>query len=76
MDRMRKFVLVILMVAALAGCTGAQKGAGIGAVAGAGLGAIIGYQSGHAAQGALIGGALGAGGGALAGDAMEDKEAK
>jgi len=76
MCRMKKFALIVLMAVALAGCTGAQKGAGIGAVAGAGLGAIIGYQSGHAAQGALIGGALGAGGGALAGDAMEDKEAK
>ncbi|MBF0594228.1 MAG: lipoprotein [Candidatus Omnitrophica bacterium] len=71
---MKKMALGLLLVLVLTGCTGTEKGAGIGAVAGAGLGAIIGYQSGHAAEGALIGGAVGAGGGALAGHAMDQEK--
>ena len=73
---MKKIAFVLLIVVALAGCTGTEKGATIGGLAGAGLGAIIGYQSGHAAEGALIGGAVGAGGGALAGHAMDEKKDK
>ncbi len=64
-------LLVLVMIAA--GCTGTQKGAGIGTLIGAGAGAIIGNQSGHAAEGALIGGAAGAAGGALVGDSMDAK---
>ena len=72
---MKKYSLVaiLLLVVAIAGCTGTQKGAGIGTLIGAGAGAIIGNQSGHAAEGALIGGAAGAAGGALVGDSMETK---
>ena len=72
---MRRYsVLVILLILVfVAGCTGTQKGAGIGTLVGAGAGAIIGHQSGHAAEGALIGGAAGAAGGALVGDAMMTK---
>ncbi|MEI6438095.1 MAG: glycine zipper domain-containing protein [Candidatus Omnitrophota bacterium] len=73
---MRKLGTMVLILVALAGCTGTQKGATIGGLAGAGLGAIIGYQSGHLAEGALIGGAAGAAGGALTGDAIEDKKDK
>ncbi|MBF0618599.1 MAG: hypothetical protein HQL19_00345 [Candidatus Omnitrophica bacterium] len=71
---MKKLMFIVLASVALMGCTGTEKGAGIGAIAGAGLGAIIGYQSGHAAEGALIGGAVGAGGGALAGHEMDQEK--
>jgi len=65
-------ILAILLVFAI-GCTGTQKGAGVGTLVGAGAGAIIGHQSGNTAEGALIGGAVGAAGGALIGDAMMTK---
>jgi len=74
-DKMKRYLmaaLLILLVFAV-GCTGTQKGAGVGTLVGAGAGAIIGHQSGHAAEGALIGGAAGAAGGALVGDAMMTK---
>ena len=72
---MKRYTLVALLVLLVfaVGCTGTQKGAGIGTLVGAGAGAIIGHQSGHTAEGALIGGAVGAGGGALIGDAMDTK---
>jgi len=72
---MKKYTVVALLVLLVmaAGCTGTQKGAGIGGLIGAGAGAIIGHQSGHAAEGALIGGAAGAAGGALIGDAANAK---
>ncbi|MBU1006074.1 MAG: glycine zipper 2TM domain-containing protein [Candidatus Omnitrophica bacterium] len=72
---MKKYtvVVLVLLLAFVVGCTGTQKGAGIGTLVGAGAGAIIGHQSGHTAEGALIGGAVGAAGGALVGDSMETK---
>lgn len=72
---MKKHALftVLVLLVFVAGCTGTQKGAGIGTLVGAGAGAIIGHQSGHTTEGALIGGAVGAAGGALVGDAMETK---
>lgn len=72
---MKKYTVVVLviMLAFVVGCTGTQKGAGMGTLIGAGAGAIIGHQSGHTAEGALIGGAAGAAGGALVGDAMDTK---
>jgi len=66
-------VIILLLVIAIAGCTGTQKGAGLGTLIGAGAGAIIGHQSGSTAEGALIGGVAGAAGGALIGDAMDTK---
>ncbi len=66
-------LIVFLLVTVLVGCTGTQKGAGMGTLIGAGAGAIIGHQSGNTAEGALIGGAVGAAGGALVGDAMDTK---
>lgn len=69
---MKRWILLVLLVS-LAGCTTAQKGAGIGAVTGGGLGAIIGHQSGHTAEGAAIGAAAGAIGGALIGEQLETK---
>ena len=67
------FLAPIVLLIFIAGCTGTQKGAGVGTLLGAGAGAIIGHQSGHAAEGALIGGAAGAAGGALVGDSMMQK---
>ena len=64
-------LLILLLVIFIAGCTGTQKGAGLGTLIGAGAGAIIGHQSGNTAEGALIGGVVGAAGGALIGDAMD-----
>jgi len=72
MKRYLALTILILLVFSV-GCTGTQKGAGLGTLVGAGAGAIIGHQSGHAAEGALIGGAAGAAGGALIGDAMMTK---
>lgn len=72
MKRYTAILLLIILVFAV-GCTGTQKGAGVGTLLGAGTGAIIGHQSGHTAEGALIGGAVGAAGGALVGDAMQTK---
>jgi len=72
---MRRFsiLIILLLVTVIVGCTGTQKGAGMGTLIGAGAGAIIGHQSGHTAEGALIGGAAGAAGGALIGDSMDTK---
>lgn len=72
---MKKYGIVVLLVLLVftIGCTGTQKGAGMGGLLGAGAGAIIGHQSGHTAEGALIGGAAGAAGGALIGNAMDAK---
>jgi uncharacterized protein YcfJ len=73
MKKYTMIVLLLVLAVAVTGCTGTQKGAGIGTLIGAGAGAIIGHQSGHDAEGALIGGAAGAGGGALIGDSMDSK---
>lgn len=72
---MKKYTVLalLLLLVIAAGCTGTQKGAGVGTLIGAGAGAIIGHQSGHDAEGALIGAAAGAAGGALVGDAMNAK---
>lgn len=71
---MKKPIILLLMaVLIISGCTGTQKGAGLGGLVGAGTGAIIGHQSGHAKEGALIGAAAGAAGGALIGNQMETK---
>lgn len=72
MKRYTFFALLILLVFAI-GCTGTQKGAGVGTLVGAGAGAIIGHQSGRTTEGAVIGGVVGAAGGALVGDAMMTK---
>ena len=48
---MRRYaVLVVLFLLIFTvGCTGTQKGAGVGTLVGAGAGAIIGHQSGRTA---------------------------
>jgi len=72
---MKKFVVLILMVAlvSLLGCTTTQKGAAIGAGTGAVLGGVIGHQSGHGVGGALIGAGAGGLAGALVGEQMDTK---
>lgn len=67
------FVILAAVLFFVSGCTGTQKGAGLGGLVGAGTGAIIGHQSGHTKEGALIGAVAGAAGGALIGDQMETK---
>jgi len=70
-----RYILATLLILTvfIVGCTGTQKGAGLGTLIGAGAGAIIGHQSDHAAEGALIGAAAGAAGGALIGDSSMTK---
>lgn len=71
---MRRLIICLSILSIfITGCTGTQKGAGLGGLIGAGTGAIIGHQSGHAKEGALIGTAVGAAGGALIGDQMQSK---
>jgi len=69
----KTFSLVVLALFVAAGCTTAQKGAGVGAVAGSVIGGVIGNQSGRGAAGAGIGAAVGAAGGALIGEKMDKK---
>lgn len=69
----RSTVFLVMTLLVLSGCTGTQKGAGLGGLIGAGTGAIIGHQSGHAKEGALIGAAAGVAGGALIGNQVETK---
>lgn len=66
-------IFCILSSLIVSGCTGTQKGAGLGGLMGAGAGAIIGHQSGHTKEGALIGAVAGVAGGALIGDQMDTK---
>lgn len=67
------FLLILLGIFVISGCTTTQKGAGIGAATGAGVGAIIGHQKGKTAEGAAIGAAVGGLGGALVGEQMDTK---
>lgn len=56
---MKKLSLLVLCIA-LAGCTGTEKGAGIGAVSGGVIGGVVGHQSGRTAEGVAIGAVGGA----------------
>lgn len=67
-------VLLLAAAVVFAGCTAAEKGAGIGAAGGALAGGIIGHQSGHKEGGALIGAALGGLGGYAVGNEMDKKK--
>ncbi|MGH7827101.1 MAG: YMGG-like glycine zipper-containing protein [Candidatus Binatia bacterium] len=77
-NRTLRIMLVVLLFAALAGCSGTlttrEKGGLIGAGLGAGAGAIIGSTVGHAAVGALVGGPVGLIAGALVGDHLMGRE--
>lgn len=64
---MKNVVAVMLVAAALAGCTQTEKGATIGAASGAAIGAVA---TGNA-KGALVGAAIGGVAGALIGRASE-----
>ena len=61
---MRNLLFALMAVAALAGCTNAEKGAVVGGVGGAALGTLAG---GNDTRNAIIGGALGAVAGTLIG---------
>lgn len=52
--------LAFLLCIFLAGCTGTEKGAGIGAVSGGVIGGVIGHQGGRTAEGVAIGAVGGA----------------
>lgn len=72
-------VVMLLLVSALAGCSGGnlttrEKGAGVGALGGAAVGGIIGATVGAPGVGAAVGGALGLGAGALIGDQLQGQE--
>ncbi|MBX3567028.1 MAG: lipoprotein [Rhizobiaceae bacterium] len=62
---MRKTIVALLAVAALAGCTTAEKDAAAGGVAGAVIGGLVSGDAG----GAAIGGVIGAAGAVLVGQA-------
>ena len=64
---MRKILLALTAVVALAGCTQTEKGAVIGGA----TGAVIGGAVSGDVEGALVGGAVGAVAGALIGRANE-----
>lgn len=76
MKRTKFLTLVMALAIVAAGCSNAQKGAGIGAGGGAVLGAIIGKIAGNAGVGAAIGGAVGAGAGTLIGKHMDKVKAQ
>jgi hypothetical protein len=65
---MRKLLVVIAAVAALAGCTNAEKGAVVGGVGGAALGTLAG---GNDVRNAIVGGAVGAVAGTLIGASQD-----
>jgi len=65
---MKKAILTIPFLIAVAACTPTQQGAAIGGVGGAALGAAV---AGNDLEGAVIGGAAGAIAGALIGRAAE-----
>lgn len=65
---MKKLILAVAAVAALAGCSATERGATVGAIGGAAVGAAV---NDDAAEGAVIGGVAGAAAGALIGRASE-----
>ncbi len=71
MTRTGLAILVCVGLMATMGCTGAQKGAGIGTLGGAAAGALIGHQSGNTGAGAAIGAGAGLLGGYIVGNEMD-----
>ncbi len=64
---MKKLVMTLGLILAVAGCTTTQKTSATGGLAGATLGGIIGHQTGDGVKGAAIGGVVGTVGGMLVG---------
>lgn len=64
---MKKMLIVVVAMAAVAGCSQTEKGAAIGGLGGAAVGAAISGDAG----GAIVGGLAGATVGALIGNANE-----
>lgn len=65
---MKKFVVLVPFLLAVAACTPTQQGAAIGGLGGAAVGAAV---AGDEVEGAILGGAAGAVAGALIGRAAE-----
>ena len=77
MKKFTKFLLPVVLLVLIAGCSSlnkSQKGAVIGTAGGAAVGGAIGSMSGHVGLGAIIGAAVGGVGGAIIGHNM-DKQA-
>ena len=70
---MKRFFTLMVLVVLAAGCTPAEKGAGIGAASGGLIGGIIGHQSGHGGTGAAIGAVAGGVTGMIVGEKMTTK---
>jgi hypothetical protein len=56
---MRKLIVAVALIGALASCTPAEKGTVIGAGAGAAIGGVVSHSWGGAAIGAVAGGLVG-----------------
>lgn len=67
---MQKALVIILTVAALAGCTPTQKGATVGAATGAAIGGLASGTT----EGALVGAAIGGLAGAVIGRVSENSQ--
>ena len=74
--RSTRIAVVLVAMAALAGCglSNAIKGGALGAAAGAAAGAVIGHYTGHTAAGAIAGAAVGGTAGALIGHYMDQQK--
>lgn len=67
---MKRTLLALALLGAVAGCTQTEQGAAIGGLGGAAIGSAV-AAPGNRAEGALVGGAIGAVAGALIGRANE-----
>jgi outer membrane protein OmpA-like peptidoglycan-associated protein len=78
MVRNGSFVLILILVVGLAGCSWSNKtkGALFGASAGAAAGAAIGHEAGNTAVGAILGAAIGGAAGAYIGNYMDKQAAE
>jgi uncharacterized protein YcfJ len=79
---MRKFVVVLMISALMAGLASCasmsrkEKGAVIGGATGAAVGAVIGNQAGNTAVGAILGAVVGGAAGAYIGNYMDKQAAE
>ena len=79
MKRWLVALLIVSLVAALAGCASMsrkEKGAATGAAAGGAIGAVIGHETGNTALGAILGAVVGGAAGAYIGNQMDKQAAE